>query len=104
MVARGADFMAEVKLRNEKPMTYEDMLLYREELKEQLFRLEAERNPNKELPSEYVSDFDAAGAIALHRKLGRPLTKKELKQFKCNKKSKKNRTSNEPRGMKSIEA
>ena len=92
------------KLKNEKPLTYEEMLLFKEELKEKLFRLEAERNPNKELPLEYISDFDVVGAIALHRKLGRPLTKKELKQFKCNKKSKKNRTSNEPREMKSIEA
>lgn len=39
--------MEEVKLKNEKPVTYEDMLVYLEELKVKLARLEAERDQNK---------------------------------------------------------
>lgn len=39
--------MEKVKLKNEKPMTYEDIVRLRKELKAKIARLEAERDKNK---------------------------------------------------------
>jgi uncharacterized small protein (DUF1192 family) len=39
--------MEEVKLKNEKPLTYSEMIKYREFLKAEIARLEAERNNKK---------------------------------------------------------
>lgn len=36
--------MEEVKLKNENPLTYDEMVKYREFLKAEIARLEAERN------------------------------------------------------------